>query len=275
MVDRSKLSPDQPVVRGADVIYPPTGNAGEYAALATNPYVGCGHRCLYCYVPLAMHIGRDEFNKPGVLRDGYLERLRVDAPRHRQALGAGHPADQVFITFSSDPWHPGDCSPTRDVLGTLIENGLAFCTLTKSGAKGLRDADLFRPSRDAFAATMTSLDDGFSRKWEPSAALPAERMAGLRAFRERGIFTWMSLEPTINVEHSLAVVEATHPFVDLYKVGKANYLKKITTETDWRGYTLRIIDRLQALGKAHYVKRDLQAYLPPGYPNPLRVQQHH
>jgi hypothetical protein len=33
-----------------------------------------------------------------------------------------------------------------------------------------------------------------------------------------------------------------------------------------------MVDKLQ--GKAHYIKRDLQPYLPEGYFNPLRVQQH-
>jgi hypothetical protein len=32
---------------------------------------------------------------------------------------------------------------------------------------------------------------------------------------------------------------------------------------------------MQRLGKAHYVKQDLQKFLPAGYPNALRVQQHH
>jgi len=36
-----------------------------------------------------------------------------------------------------------------------------------------------------------------------------------------------------------------------------------------------MIDLLHQLGKAHYIKRDLQKYLPPGYPNPARVEQHH
>ena len=84
----------------------------------------------------------------------------------------------------------------------------------------------------------------------------------------------MSLEPTLDVEASLAIVEATHGFVDLYKVGRANYLKEITRTTDWADYTLRMIDKLQAIGKAHYIKHDLQPYLPKGYFNPLRVQQH-
>ena len=103
---------------------------------------------------------------------------------------------------------------------------------------------------------------------------PRDRIDALKAFRERGIFTWVSLEPTLDVEASLAIVEATHSFVDLYKVGRANYLP-MTKTTDWRDYTLRMLDTLNRVGARHYIKKDLQPFLPPGYPNPLRVPQHH
>lgn len=36
-----------------------------------------------------------------------------------------------------------------------------------------------------------------------------------------------------------------------------------------------MVDKLQALGKAHYIKKELQPYLPADYHNPLRVPQHH
>jgi DNA repair photolyase len=124
--------------------------------------------------------------------------------------------------------------PTRRALIILADHGLAYCTLTKGGTKALRDLDLFRPSRDAFACTLTTLDDRFSRKWERKAALPADRIKALRPFHQRGIFTWVSLEPTLDVEASLAIVEKTHGFVNLYKIDRANYLKEVTRTTDWR-----------------------------------------
>lgn len=253
------------------VIYAPKGQAGEYAPLATNPYVGCGHECLYCYVPLAMHLDRDEFNAGATLRPNYLERLKADAAKY-QSVGI---TEQIFITFSSDPYHLGDTAPTRRALEILAEYGMGYCTLTKGGARPLRDIDLFRGDRDAFAVTMTSLDDDFSLKWERKAALPADRMFGLKTFHDRGIFTWISLEPTLDIDSSLAVIEATHSFTDLYKVGRANYLKEITRTTDWAGYTRQVIELLNRLGKKHYIKRDLQEFLPAGYDNPLRVQQFH
>jgi DNA repair photolyase len=253
------------------VIYEPKGQAGEYAPLATNPYRGCGHGCAYCYVPLVTKQPRAEFDAGAVLRKGYLDKLARDTDR----FAAEGITGQVMLSFTTDPYHPGDVAPTRATLEILRSRGLGFCTLTKGGTRALADIDFFRPTHDAFACTLTSLSDTFSKKWERNAALPASRIAALRAFHARGIFTWVSLEPTLDVESSLAIVEATHPFVDLYKVGKANYLKEITTTTDWAGYTQRMIAKLTRLNKAHYIKQDLQQYLPNGYPNPLRVPQHH
>lgn len=265
------VNPDGVSIKGCSIIYAPKGQAGEYAPLATNPYRGCGHGCAYCYVPLVTKQPRAEFDAGAVAREGFKGRFLDEADKYRRAGIAG----QVLLSFTTDPYHPGDTDLTRWTLEHLAGHGLAFCTLTKGGTRALRDIDLFRPDRDAFAVTMTTLDDSFSRKWERSAALPGERIAALRAFHARGIFTWISLEPTLDVEASLAIVDATHGFVDLYKVGRANYLKEITRTTDWRDYTLRMLDRLNAAGARHYIKADLQAHLPPGYHNPLRVPQNH
>lgn len=264
------FKPDGISLQGCSHIYAPNGQAGEYAALATNPYRGCGHGCAYCYVPLVTKQERPEFDKGAVPRKDFMKGLVHDARQYKAAGSTG----QVMLSFTTDPYHPGDSQLTRQTLEVLRDHGLGFCTLTKGGTRALRDIDLFRPDRDAFASTLTSLDEGFSKKWERNAALPGDRIAALRTFHEKGIFTWVSLEPTLDCESSLEIVRATAPFVDLYKVGRVNYLP-MTKTTDWKDYTLRMIDLLDKLGKQAYIKRDLQPVLPNGYPNPLRVQQHH
>lgn len=264
--------PDQPIVKGADVIYRPAGQAGEYAPLATNPYRGCGHKCAYCYVPLATKIPRPEFDAGAIDRPRFIDRLTKDCWRYRDQVGTDH---QVMLSFSTDPYHPGDTTLTEQTLRLLAFYGFGFCTLSKGGDRALRDLPLFRPDRDAYAATLTTLDDDFSRKWERAAALPGDRIKTLRRFHDAGIFTWVSLEPTLDVEASIEIVRQTHGFVDLYKIGRANYLKEITRTTDWRDYTLRIVDECRRVSARHYIKLDLQPHLPPGYPNPLRVPQHH
>lgn len=267
---RFTVNPDGTSIKGCSYIYAPRGQALEYAPLASNPYRGCGHKCAYCYVPRALKIDRKEFDSGAMIRPAFIAGLKKDAAKY-QAAGI---SEQVMLSFSTDPYPPQHHDETRQTLRILRDHGMGFCTLTKGGSRALRDIDLFRPDRDAFASTLTSLDATFSRKWERDAADPDDRISTLRKFHERGIFTWVSLEPTIDIEASLAIVDATYEFVDLYKVGRVNYIG-ITKTADWEGYTHRMIEKLHHLGKAHYIKRDLQKYLPEGYHNPLRVPQHH
>ena len=56
------LNPDGASVKGCNYIYAPRGQAGEYAPLAANPYRGCGHRCVYCYVPKVIKMSRGDFD---------------------------------------------------------------------------------------------------------------------------------------------------------------------------------------------------------------------
>lgn len=256
-------------VEGCSIIYAPKGQAAEYAPLAVNLYRGCGHQCAYCYVPLITKSDRAVFDQGAVIRGDILDKLRRDAVKYQAAWVKS----QIMFSFTTDPYPPQHHKATRMALQILAEHDLAFCTLTKGGTRALRDIDLFDPKKDAFASTMTSLDDDFSRKWEAGAALPGDRIKALRTFHDKGIFTWVSLEPTINVEASLKILQETHEFVDLYKIGRVNYMG-ITQTTDWKGYTLKMIELVQKLGVKHYFKRDLQKYLPEGYYNPLRVPQH-
>ncbi|MCO5191009.1 MAG: radical SAM protein [Anaerolineae bacterium] len=264
------LNPDGWSVKGCSIIYAPRGQAGEYAKLSTNPYRGCGHECRYCYVPKVLRMARRDFDAGAIERKDFMKLLTRDAKKY-QACGI---TEQVMLSFTTDPYHPLDNTLTRKVLHTLQDYGLAICTLTKGGTRSLRDIDLFRPNRDAFATTLTTLDNDFSHKWEAAAALPADRIAALRAFHEAGIFTWVSLEPTLNTDSSISIIEATHEFVDLYKIGRANYLP-MTTTTDWEEYTGRVLEVVTRLGVTHYIKKDLQKYLPDGYHNPRYIPQHH
>jgi DNA repair photolyase len=269
-MNKYTLNEDGWSVKGCSIVYAPRGQAGEYAKLATNPYRGCGHKCAYCYVPKVLHMERAEFDAGANERTAFLDALDKDTRKY-QALGI---SEQVMLSFTTDPYHPGDNALTRDVLLNLQRRGMGICTLTKGGARALRDLDLFRPERDAFASTLTSLDDAFSLKWERGAALPADRIATLKKFHDAGIFTWVSLEPTIDTKSSLSIIENTHEFVDLYKIGRANYLP-MTYTTDWESYTHRILETVNRLGVKHYIKHDLQKYLPAGYHNPKYIDQHH
>jgi DNA repair photolyase len=264
----SQLNPDGVSVKGCSIIYAPSGQAGEYSALATNPYRGCGHMCAYCYVPNVLRMPREEFDAGAVPREDFLRKLTLDAVKY-QKHGI---TEQVMLSFTTDPYHPSETDLTRRTLEVLQAHGLGICTLTKGGHRALRDLDLFRPNRDAFASTLTSLDEDFSLKWERGASLPAERLYALQRFHDAGIFTWVSLEPVLDTAATLEIIRRTHDFVDLYKIGRVNYVG-LTKTTDWKQFTADVLAVVAETGARHYIKRDLQPYLPEGYDNPMRVQQ--
>src|SRR6185503_10215018 len=106
---------ENPLVKNCSYIYEPRGQAGEYAPLASNPYRGCGHKCAYCYVPGVLKMKREEFDAGAVLRDGFIRKLTNEAKKY-QALVV---TEQVMLSFTTDPYHPGDNAPTRETIQIL------------------------------------------------------------------------------------------------------------------------------------------------------------
>lgn len=254
------------------VIYEPKGKAGEYAPLALNLYDGCVHGCVYCYAPTVTHTNRNVFHQPGWVapRAGVLKDLAIQAPSL-----AGDPRP-ILLSFTSDPYQPAEkrAEITRGALKILVDNKLKVTILTKSGLWGLvRDRDIFTmrhdsshcsdslarqgyPQAHTWAATLTLDDPDESLKWEPGAALPRERIMGLAQAKAWGFDTWVSFEPVIDPEAVYRLLDATHEFVDFYKVGKLNYHPHAQT-IDWRRFKMEMEERLTRLGKPHYFKKDL------------------
>ena len=70
---------------------------------------------------------RKEFDKGAVVRDGYERGLIRDAEKYK-AAGI---KEQVMLSFTTDPYHPGDTRLTARTLKVLRDHGMGFCTLTK------------------------------------------------------------------------------------------------------------------------------------------------
>jgi len=260
------------------LIYEPKGRAREYAAWACNIYRGCGHNCVYCFAPSATQRKREDFAAPTHRGPDFLSRLSKEAHK-RQAAGLG---GSVLLCFTCDPYQHLDAELglTREVIQILHATDHGVQVLTKGGTCALRDLDLFVShaqsagitQEDAFATTLTFLDDARSLEWEPGAALPGDRIQAVCAFHEAGIETWVSLEPVLDPREALRIIQDTHQFVDLFKVGRLNYAEKLPShlraqvkDVDWPAFGIAAINLLDALGKPYYVKRDLAMLLPPRY----------
>jgi len=232
-------------------IYEPKGKALEYCERAVNLYRGCGHGCLYCYAPRALHMHRDAFDEQGP-RPGVLESLVKEAPRH-----AGR---EVLLCFTTDPYGPGSDGTTREAIDIIQRARCRVVILTKSGERSMRDLDMLRPGIDRYGATLTFAMASDSRKWEPHAALPHERLIALAEAHARGIETWASLEPVIDPEQTLELIRRAKGYVDVFKIGRWNHDAR-AREIDWPRFARDAVDLCEATGRRYVLKADLRKVL--------------
>jgi len=241
------------------VIYKPSGRAKEYSKEACNVYRGCGHKCKACWGPSALRMDRETFYNNPVPRKGILEAIEEEA----EELLPSDLESPILLCFTCDSYQPINdiFGITRKALEVFDRRKLPVQILTKGGLRAVEDFDILsRNKENLFAVTLTCDDPAQSLWWEPNAALPAERIKSLRIAHEAGISTWVSFEPVYDPEAIYRLIQETHKFVDLYKVGKLNYhphAKKI----DWAAFGKTASEMLRDLGKQFYIKEDLKKYM--------------
>lgn len=242
------------------VIYETKGRAREFAELAINLYDFCSHACVYCYSPDVIHKNRTDFTMGQYPR---VTALDVLASAKKQV--AKGDLRRVLLSFLCDPYQPieQETQLTRKCIMALHEAGLNVIILTKGGLRSIRDFDLLTP-KDAYATTLTCLSASDSKKWEPNAALPSERVKALIEAHERGIETWVSLEPVIYPEDAMEFVRLLHKVTGHYKIGVFNYSNRLPPEMrgqvqgiNWNEFGWQIKELCDKLGAKYYLKFDL------------------
>lgn len=236
------------------VIYGPKGKAAEYCKLAVNTYKGCSHGCLYCYVPGVLRVSPEGFHCNVQVRKNVLLNLKND-------LRDGEYKDKkILMCFTTDPYQPIEKTEkiTQQSLELMGHYSAVPVILTKNSL-ALRDLDLIKNTKSWLGYTLTHLNNRDSQYWEPEASLPSERITVLKKAKAKGINTWVSLEPVIDVVQTLEIIKKTKDFVDLYKVGKLNY-NSIASLTDWHEFYYKVTRLLKESGKKFYIKEDLRNY---------------
>ena len=240
------------------IIYEPKGPAREYSELAANLYKGCPHSCTYCYVPgippwvfkpnpqQLFHGCRDP-------RPNLLKQLERDCRKFR-----GDPRE-ILLCFTCDPYcHGMDNSLTREALLIMEQYDLRVQVLTKGGMAAAGDFDILARNDWKFASTLLFTSDELRQKWEPGTASVQSRIEAIRLAHSMGIETWISMEPVIDPQEALGVIEALKGDVDLWKVGKLNHMPVLEAKVDWAQF---LRDVRSVLGGENYIiKEDLLTY---------------
>lgn len=217
--------------------------------LALNIYEGCTHGCIYCSVPLILKTDRANFHACVRPRVGILEATKA-------RLSEGDiKGREISLCLSCDPFPKGaDTSVTYDIIKAIKDSGNNVAILTK----GTVDKDrLFAmlDSNDRFGVTI-SCGAELAKKYEPNAALVAERLDYLASAKLHKIKTYVSFEPVLEPDYIYFLITQLRKSMDECVIGKLNYFKK---EIDWRNFGF-MCERLCKKARVTYqIKESLRA----------------
>ncbi|MFH1952077.1 MAG: radical SAM protein [Pseudomonadota bacterium] len=234
-----------------NVIYEPSGKAKEYADLAVNLYKGCTHGCRYCFGAKTPWVSADDYYKTANPKKDVISKLQKDCRK----LNGDIP--EILLSFVGDVYQHAemDLGLTRQAIKILIENNLPFTVLTKGGTRAVRDFDLLEEyDRGRFGTTLVFTEQKDADHWEPGAATITDRIKAIQTAYDRGIKTWVSLEPVIDPDQALQIIRDLHPIVEHWKVGKVNYHE---TSVDWIFFREEVKDLFNDLGADYYLKNSL------------------
>ena len=165
-----------------------------------NPYMGCVHRCTFCYVR-AFELRAD---RPADERYGTSIRVKVNIAEQLRAQLARRSWDgrPIAIGAATDPYQPaeGRYRLTRACIEVLRDAAQPFSIITR-GPLIVRDADLLaeasRRAEVSVTFSVPTLDDEIWRRTEPGTAHPRQRLRALRVLVDAGVRASVGMAPLL------------------------------------------------------------------------------
>lgn len=173
---------------------------GMHFEWSLNPYMGCVHRCTFCYVraferradrPSGEAYGTSIRVKPNIV-EVLRRELRLKSRRNAH----------VAIGSATDPYQPaeGKYLLTRGCIQALGEAKTRFSIITR-GPMAVRDLDVMveasRRTLMSISFSVPTLDDEVWRKTEPGTAHPRQRLKVLRQLSDAGLNAGLSIAPVL------------------------------------------------------------------------------
>jgi DNA repair photolyase len=165
-----------------------------------NPYMGCVHRCTFCYV----RAYERRADRPSDHRYGRSIRVKTNIAevlRCELARPSWEP-EAVAVGAATDPYQPaeGRYRLTRSCIEALGNAHNPFSIITR-GPLIVRDVDvLVEAARRADASvtfSVPTLDDEIWRRTEPGTAHPRQRLRALKTLVDAGIRASVGMAPIL------------------------------------------------------------------------------
>jgi DNA repair photolyase len=165
-----------------------------------NPYMGCVHRCTFCYV----RAFEKRADRPSDERYGTSIRVKTNVAEvlRRELARPSWEREHVAIGAATDPYQPaeGRYRLTRACLEVLGEASNPFSIITR-GPMIVRDVDVLveaaRRAHVSVTFSIPTLDPEIWRRTEPGTAPPHQRLRALQELVSAGIEVGIGMAPIL------------------------------------------------------------------------------
>jgi len=165
-----------------------------------NPYMGCVHRCTFCYV----RAFEQRADRPSDDRYGTSIRVKTNVAEvlRRELARPSWEREIVAIGAATDPYQPaeGRYRLTRACLEVLGDLANPIRIITR-GPMIVRDIDVLARAAQRASVAVTfsvpTLDDEIWRRTEPGTAPPRQRLRALKELVDAGIQANVGMAPIL------------------------------------------------------------------------------
>ncbi len=165
-----------------------------------NPYMGCVHRCTFCYVRHFEH----RSDRPSDDRYGTSIRVKTNVADvlRKELARASWEHEHVAIGAATDPYQPaeGRYKLTRACLEALRDAANPFSIITR-GPMIVRDLDVLVDAAQRASVSVTfsvpTVDNEVWKRTEPSTAHPRQRLKAVKALVDAGIKAGVGMAPIL------------------------------------------------------------------------------
>src|SRR5947209_5755256 len=165
-----------------------------------NPYMGCVHRCTFCYVRAferrADRPADDRYGRSIRVKVNVAERLRAELARRTWRR------EPVAIGAATDPYQPAEARYrlTEHCIRALRDASNPFHVITR-GPLIVRDAELLAEAASRADVSVTfsvpTVDDDVWRTTEPGTAPPRQRLRALKELVAVGVRASVGMAPLL------------------------------------------------------------------------------
>jgi DNA repair photolyase len=165
-----------------------------------NPYMGCAHRCTFCYV----RAFERRAERPSDDRYGRSIRVKINVAEvlGRELARPSWEGAPVVVGAATDPYQPaeGRYRLTRSCLEAFAAASNQFSIITR-GPMIVRDVDVLQEASRRATVSVTfsipTLDEDVWRKTEPSTAHPRQRLRAISELVGAGIDARVGMAPIL------------------------------------------------------------------------------